>query len=62
MVAAILARTTGRRSAAIRMLVAKRTRVVTAVRWAMVVIGSSQDPSGPVGCLPPREPPLAGSP
>ena len=54
MVAAIFARTTGRRSAAIRMLVPKRTREVTAVKWAIVARGSSHAPSGPVGCRPPR--------
>ena len=53
--------TTGLRNAAMRMLVPKRTRSVIPARYAIVVIGSSQCPSGPVGCLPPRDPPLAGS-
>ena len=58
---AVFANTTGRRSAASRMLVVKRTRSVTAVRWAMTVNGSSQWPSGPVGCRPPAIPPWLGS-
>jgi hypothetical protein len=61
-VPAVLASTTGRLRAAMRMEVANRTREVIAVRWAMVASGSSQAPSGPVGWLPPTVPPTEGSP
>ena len=56
----ILARTAGRRNAATRMLVPRRTRDVIPASTDNVVSGSSQWPSGPVGCLPPACPPISG--
>ena len=58
----ILASTAGRRSAATRMLVPSRMRDVIPASTDNVVSGSSQWPSGPVGCLPPAWPPISGRP
>ena len=58
--AAVFASTAGRRSAATRMFVPMRTFWVRPATKVSVVSGSSQWPSGPVGCLPPFAPPRSG--
>ncbi len=44
------------------MLVERRTRSVAPAMTASEVIGSSQEPSGPVGWRPPTMPPSSGLP
>ena len=61
MVAAVLASTIGRRSAASRIIGQSRTRSVKAPTMASTVSGSSQAPSYPVGWRPPASPPSDGS-